>query len=155
VAEPLVFVRFRPDPKCVERLREFCGFLVESRFERPELAERARVVVHEAVENAVKYSAEAQGSELHLSIWCDGQDIEISVSGVPDPNHLDTLRAELTELYSRGAKEAYVAAFRRAAFERTESSRLGLARIRYEGELDVSMSEEKGGRVRVIASGRL
>jgi hypothetical protein len=39
--------------------------------------------------------------------------------------------------------------------EPDQSSRLGLARIRYEGGVELSMMEQEGGRIRVTATGKL
>ncbi len=153
-ADPLLFVRFFPDVKYVEHLREICAFVVGARYGNGPLAQRTRVVVHEAVENAVKY-ATTRSTELSLTIWCDERTLTISVSSVPEPGHLASLKAELEQLYSRDAREAYVEAFRRAAAAPVGSPRLGLARIRYEGEVDLSMTEEEGGRIRVTAYGAI
>jgi hypothetical protein len=153
--EPLVFVRVRPAWTCIDSLREFCGSLCEATFRSKSLADRARLVIHETLENAVKYSTSDAHNQLDLTIWTDGETIEISVGSRPDPEHLSRFRAELSKLYAVDAKQAYLAAFRRAAAAPGQTSKLGLARIRYEAEVDLTVVEEEGGRIRVTASGRL
>jgi len=151
----LVFMRFRPAWAYIDGIREFGRFFCATTFNAPELAERARVVIHEALENAVKYSTDAPDGELELSIRKDGGDLEIAVSSLPDAQHVKRLREELRDLHSLAPEEAYLAAFMRAAEEPDESSRLGLARIRYEGGVELSIHEEEGGRIRVTARGKL
>jgi len=153
--DPLVFVRFFADRKYIEHLREICAFVVGARCGGIEVAQRTRVVVHEVVENAVKYADRSRCRELSLQICSNGGNMTISVSSVPEPNHLARLKAELNHLYSRDAKAAYVEAFRRAASMTVGSPRIGLARVRYEGDVDLSVIEEDGGRIRVTATGKL
>jgi hypothetical protein len=151
----MVFMRFRPAWGYIDGIREFGRFFCETTFGTPELAERARVVIQEALENAVKYSTNAPDSELEFLIQSDGTNIEISVSSMPDAAHVQRLKAELSELRSLDPEQAYLAAFLRASKEPHESGRLGLARIRYEGGVELSMQEQDGGRIRVTATGKL
>lgn len=152
---PLVFMRFRPAWAYIDGIREFCRFFCQTTFGTPELADRACVVIQESLENAVKYSSKSVDSELELSISSNGSDIEFSVSSLPDAEHLSSLRDELNGLQSLDPEQAYLAAFVRASNEPDASARLGLARIRYEGGVELSMSEEAGGRVRITAAGKL
>jgi hypothetical protein len=108
--------------------------------------------VQETLENAVKYSGGGDDSELELTIESRGSEIEFSVSSLPDPVHLGTLRDELSSIASQSPEEAYVAAFLRAASEPGAASRLGLARIRHEGKAELSLQEEKNGRIRITAT---
>jgi hypothetical protein len=48
-----------------------------------------------------------------------------------------------------------MAAFERASKEPDASARLGLARVRYEGGVELAMSEQEGGRICITASGKL
>jgi hypothetical protein len=50
---------------------------------------------------------------------------------------------------------AFIAAFARAAREPNAPARLGLARMRYESQFELQISEEGEGNVRVTAVGRL
>lgn len=153
--QPVVFMRFRPAWAYIDGIREFGRFFCATTFGTPELAERACLVIHEALENAVKYSTQSPESELELLIRSDGDRIEISVSSLPDAVHVEWLKSELSGLHSLDPEQAYLAAFLRASSEPEASSRLGLARIRYEGGVELSMVEEDGGRIRVTATGKL
>lgn len=152
---PLVFMRFRPAWAYIDGIREFGKFFCQTTFGTHELADRACVVIQETLENAVKYSTNSDDSELELSIESDGSNIEFSVSSLPDAAHLDSLRQELNGLQTLDPEQAYLAAFIRASNEPDASARLGLARIRYEGGVELSMREETGGRIRITATGKL
>ena len=152
---PLVFMRFRPAWAYIDGIREFGRFFCQTTFGTQELADRACVVIQETLENAVKYSSNSADSELELSIESDGLSIEFSVSSLPEARHLASLRQELNGLQTLDPEQAYLAAFVRASNEPDASARLGLARIRYEGGVELSMKEESGGRIRITATGKL
>jgi hypothetical protein len=48
-----------------------------------------------------------------------------------------------------------VAALERAQREPEASARLGLARMRYEGNVELQLSEQSDGRIRFMAAGKL
>ncbi|MEI9949280.1 MAG: hypothetical protein WDO74_09915 [Pseudomonadota bacterium] len=154
-AYPLVFMRFRPAWAYIDGIREFGRFFCQTTFGTQELADRACVVLQETLENAVKYSSNLPDSELELSIESDGSKIEFSVSSLPEASHLSCLREELSGIHTLDPEQAYLAAFIRASSEPESSARLGLARIRYEGGVELSMREESGGRIRITATGKL
>ncbi len=155
VGSPLVFMRFRPAWAYIEGIREFGRFFCETSFGTSDLASRAQIVLQETLENAVKYSSPGPDSELELIIRADGENIEFSVSSLPDEAHLKSLKAELQGLQTLDPEQAYLAAFVRASAEPDASARLGLARIRYEGGVELEMKEEGGGRIRVTATGKI
>lgn len=148
------FIRFRPTWSYIDGIRRFVEDFCHATDAGAPLAERARLVIQETLENAVKYSVVDASNELELTMNTDAADFEISVSSKPDPAHLDALRQQLDELYQRPPKDAYVAAFARAASSPTASARLGLARIRYEGKMDLTLSETGDGRIKMSAKGK-
>ena len=152
---PLVFMRFRPAWAYIEGIREFGRFFCATTFGTTDLADRAQGVLQETLENAIKYSAKNANSELELLIRADGGNIEFSVSSMPDAAHLKSLKAELAGIQSLDPEQAYLAAFLRASEEPDASARLGLARIRYEGGVELEIKDEDGGRIRVTATGKL
>jgi hypothetical protein len=152
---PIVFMRFRPAWAYIDGIREFGQFFCATTFGVTDLADRARVVIHEALENAVKYSTNSPESELEFVIQSLGDTLEISVTSIPDAAHLSRLREELAGIHALSPEQAYLAAFLRASEEPDASSRLGLARIRYEGGVELSIHEQEGGRVRITATGKI
>jgi len=151
----LVLMRFRPAWAYIDGIREFARFFCKTTFGTEELAERACIIIQETLENAVKYSTDSPASELELKIHAEGERIVFSISSLPDPKHADRLRRELTGLHALDPEQAYLAAFQRASNEPDASARLGLARVRYEGNVELSMNEEDGGRIRITAVGKL
>lgn len=152
---PLVFMRFRPAWAYIDGIREFGRFFCETTFGTPELAERARVIIQETLENAVKYSSQSAEAELELLIKSDGNIIEFQVSSLPDAAHAQALKSELSGIHAQDPEAAYLAAFQRASDEPWASARLGIARMRYEGGVELSVREEESGRIRVTATGKL
>jgi hypothetical protein len=153
--QPMVFMRFRPAWTYIDGIRDFGRFFCQATFGTPELADRACVIIQEVLENAVKYSRRTEDSELEMSIDSDGSNILFSVSSPPDEEHLRTLRQELTGLHALDPQQAYLAAFLRASNEPDAPARLGLARVRFEGEVELSLTEEPNGRIRLTAKGKL
>ena len=151
----LVSVSFRPIWAYIDGVREFGRFFCETTFKRPELAARAQVVLQETLENAVKYSSPREGGKLEVEISSDGVQLQISTLSQADPIHLQTLREEIDMLRRFDPEAAYLAAFARAAHEPEASARLGLARMRYEGQFDLTVNEEADGHVRVTAVGKV
>lgn len=148
-------MRFRPAWAYIDGIREFGRFFCEQTFGTPEVAERARVIIQETLENAVKYSSTSAEAELELLIQSDGKNIEFQVSSLPDAEHAQALKQELTGIHAQSPEEAYLAAFQRASDEPWASARLGIARMRYEGGVELSVKEESSGRIRVTATGKL
>jgi len=141
---PLVYIRLRPIWTYIEGVRDFTGFFCDLTFPDPKLAQRARVVMQETLENAIKYSLRGPDSEL-----------EVTIHSTPAPEHLDRLRTELDTIASKAPQQAYIDAFARAAACPDASAQLGLARIRYEGEAELLLEEQDGGRIRLTAMGAI
>lgn len=151
--EPLVHLRFRPAWAYIDGVREFCRFFCETTYRQQDLAERARVVLQETLENAVKYSTPGELSELDVEIHADSEQFRISITSRPDPRHLQTLKNELSHLRMLDPEAAYLAAFVRAQQEPDSPARLGLARMRYEARFELHLNEQADGRVRITATG--
>jgi anti-sigma regulatory factor (Ser/Thr protein kinase) len=145
-------MRFRPAWAYIDGIREFGRSFCDTTFPERDVAERARMVLQETLENAIKYSRSELGHEIELTFASDGRRLEIAITSPPDPMHLATLKREVAELYTRDPEAAYLAALRRAADEPAAAARLGLARIRYEGNADLIVSEQEDGRICVTAA---
>jgi hypothetical protein len=153
VSDHSLHVRFRPVWAYIDGVREFCRFFCFTTFADEHVAERVRLVIQEMLENAIKYSVEGKVSELALDIENDTQSIIISTMSRPAPGHLEMLRKDLVALYEDPPEAAYENAMRRAAELPEGGSRLGLARMRYEGHVDISVTDEADGWIRVTARG--
>jgi hypothetical protein len=153
VTDHSLHVRFRPVWAYIDGVREFCRFFCFTTFADENVAERVRLVIQELLENAIKYSMEGKVSELALDIENDPSAIIISTVSRPAPGHYATLQEDLADLYKETPEGAYTNAIKRAAELPEGASRLGLARMRYEGKVDLSVTEEGDGWIRVTARG--
>jgi hypothetical protein len=152
----LVYLEVKPAWAYIDGVGELGRFFGSTKFPDADVGDRMRIVVHEALENAVKYSAPDADDDVSLAISTDGSSIEVAVTSRPRPEHLAQLRAELDELYTRPAEEAYVAAMARAASRpASEGARLGLARMRLEGRVDLSIETLQAERIRLVCRGPL
>jgi hypothetical protein len=152
---PLVYVRFRPAWSYIDGIREFGRFFCERTFNDPSVAERATTILQETLENAVKYSSAGPYEEVEISLESDGTNLAISVTSTPSPEHVAVLKAELARVNAQTPEEAYIAAFERAALETGARSRIGLARVRLEGNVDLSLTDLESGRITITARGSL
>ena len=152
---PLVTMRFRPAWTYIDGIRDFGEFFCRTTFADSDVADRACVVIQETLENAIKYSSKDPDSELELVICASEKNIEFSVTSKPDNIHLDSLKLELDRLNHLNPEQAFISALERAQREPDASARLGLARMRYEGGVELRLAEEPDGRIRFTAAGKL
>jgi anti-sigma regulatory factor (Ser/Thr protein kinase) len=113
----MVFMRFRPAWAYIDGIREFGRFFCDRTFGTPELADRARIVIQEALENAIKHSSSTVENELELLVQSDGQTIECSISNASDAGQSWRSTSEPSKIQAIDPEQAYVAAFLRASGE--------------------------------------
>jgi hypothetical protein len=152
---PLVAMRFRPAWTYIDGIRDFGEFFCRTTFAESDVADRACIVIQETLENAIKYSSPEPDSELELVICASPHHIEFSVTSKPNHAHLQSLKDELERLRMVDPEQAFIAALERAQREPEASARLGLARMRYEGGVELKLSDAPDGRIRFTAAGRL
>jgi hypothetical protein len=145
----MVQLRFRPLWLYVDEVREFCGFFARATFGADTIGERVGLVVHELVENAIRYGDER---DLELSLERSGERIMISVANTTSDEHANGLRDHLADLAALSPEDAYARAMEQAITRPATQSGLGLARIRYEGQCDLELLLTPG-RVCVTARG--
>jgi two-component sensor histidine kinase len=127
---------------------------VEESFEKlvgdPEAVFRVSLAVHELLENAAKY---AVGDKTGLAIHFDsnGSAASIKLTNQTTPEHIARLRASIAEIQSSEDPFALYQTLMHRTFGVPDESGLGLARIRAEGELDLSL-EIDGTMVTITAS---
>jgi hypothetical protein len=145
----MVQLRFQPLWLYVDEVREFCGFFARATFRDEEIGQRVGIVVHELVENAIRYGDE---KDLELRLERSDGRVVISVANTTSEERAHGLQAYLGTLRELPPDEAYARALRNAASLPETQSGLGLARIRCEGQFDLEL-DVTPGRVRVTATG--
>jgi len=147
----LVQLRFKPLWLYIDAVREFCGFFARATFEDAELGQRVGLVVHELVENAVRYGDD---QELELRVERSIAGIAVHVANTTSEARVARLKKVFDELMSLRPADAYKRALRNAALLPPSESGLGLPRIRYEGQVDLEL-DASPGRVAITARGAI
>ena len=145
-------LRFRPDAHLVSTIRRFVTALYERLIQDPEGISRVALAVHELVENAVKYS-QGGSTGLRVEVFERGGSLGVAVTtrNMASREHAGVLRTMLEEL-NRGTDpfEAYHQAMLRSLTDE-DSSRLGLARLRAEAGMQLSIEEGLDGELALVA----
>jgi hypothetical protein len=149
--KPIVQLRFQPMWLYVDALREFCGFFARATFDDKAVGQRVGLVVHELIENAIKY-----GDEIELELRVEKYDsaLAVIVSNTVSDEAAERLSKRFDELEGSDPATAYLDAVRDAVLKPSGVSGLGLTRIRHEGKVRLSL-ERQPGRVSVTARGEL
>jgi hypothetical protein len=146
----LLFLRLPAGWMQVEATRVIGTFYCQVALDDADLVQRLTVIIHECVENAVKYAKPDSTSDLVLRIqrdrsrsWC-----RCAVTHPPACR----LRAELARIGSVEPRRAFADAIARAR----PRPRRGEARPgadRHEGRAELSLAEHEGGTICLTARG--
>ncbi len=128
-------LEFPPDWRVLRDLRTFVNKLVVTVAESTELAHRVSMVVTELAENAVKYSDE-NSSIVRLRVEPTTTGIRCESENKASASHIDELKKTLASVNEGDAEDAYAQALTRSV-ESDSGSRVGLARIRHEGQMEI------------------
>jgi hypothetical protein len=144
-------LEFSPEVRLISRTSRYVCEFYRTVLADPDASDRVMLAAHELLENAAKYSADGLG---HLEIELlerEGRPVlRIRTSNRAQPDRLSELRRFFEE--SGGCPDA-IALYDRMIVRsaaRTEGSGLGLARVRAEGEMELSFSVE-GDQVTITA----
>lgn len=152
-----VWLKFRPSWAYIDGIREFCGFFCNTALSDRRFTERVQLIAQELLENAVKYSDHASTSSVVIEMLIERskQDFMIAVSNAGTLEMVDALRKEIATIASMEPQEAYSYAMRRVARSGTSTNRLGFARLRCDGQVEISATMTEDGRIRVEARGTI
>jgi hypothetical protein len=145
----LVQLRFKPLWLYVDAVREFCGFFARATFADDGLGQRVGLIVHELIENAVRYGDE---KELEVRLERSNDSLVISVVNTTTDERASKLRAVFDEMTAQTPVAAYNRALAHSASLPATESGLGLPRVRYEGQVELEL-ETSPGRVSITARG--
>lgn len=147
VREPLsadyVEMRFGPRWTYISCVRKFVASFFMIGLSDKERAEQISMAASELLENAVKYASEEEGY-LKIAIAKGMNEVDVCVKNKAEPHHINTLRREFALIHAGEPEKVYLKKMEEAASTEGQS-RLGLARILYEGgatlRLDVNDAE--------------
>ena len=125
----------------IRRIRKNVGEALKSL--DPALTTAATMVTSELIENAVKYGETVPASsEIRLAMSMHDGQLVITVSnGCTDANAVRALERRVREIADAPDKAAlYMSRLEQLLAEPTESGKLGLYRIAFEGEFDLEFS---------------
>ena len=108
----LVHLRFKPLWLYVDSVREFCDFFARATFEKEEVGERVGLVVHELMENAIRYGDE---QDLEVCIERNLDAIVVRVANTLSDERVGTLRQVFADLHTFAPSEAYTRALQSVA----------------------------------------
>jgi hypothetical protein len=114
---------------------------------------RVAMTAHELLENAAKYASDGK-ARLEVSIKPRGEDaiVRVVVTNNATREHIDQLGACYAEMNANRDAMAHYFSLMRMNAKAGALSRLGLARVRAEGEMDIEV-DVQGDTVKIVASG--
>jgi anti-sigma regulatory factor (Ser/Thr protein kinase) len=152
-SSPIFLVlRMQPPWVFVDEIRRFAESFCACACPGQDREVQVALAVHELMQNAIPQAGGAN-IELTLQVDPDADQIEIAVSGPATEAQALELEARLARI---NAEPDPLKSYLQAMAETPMHQRggLGLARVRYEGQLELSLTRD-GGRVSVLARGRL
>ena len=95
----------------------------------------------ELLENAVKYASD-EGTKICVEHLKDENKLSLVVENFTYQENIAILRSEIDKINSGDPTEVYLKKMQEAALRTDGGSQLGLARIRYESNANISMQAE-------------
>lgn len=143
-------LQLQPQPRMVSVVRRFVAESCEKMVGDPTTVHRVSLAVHELLENAAKYAV-GEKTGLTVRFESDGSGASIRLTNQTTPEHVARLRASVEAIQSAAEPFLHYQNLMRRSFGVVEESGLGLARIRAEAELKLSL-EIRGNMVTIVAS---
>jgi hypothetical protein len=114
---------------------------------------RVAMTAHELLENAAKYSSDGK-ARLEVRVTPRGEDaiVRVTVTNNSTPDHIKQLEICYAEMNATPDAMAHYFTLMRENAKAGAVSRLGLARVRAEGEMEIDVDID-GPAVKIVASG--
>lgn len=135
----------------LEMVRESCGYFARAACNDVASGQRVSLIVHELVENAIKY-ATSEEDRVEVDLRGTHESFEVAVSNRSSREHSSHLFTVISELEASDPQAAYLSAMRRSSRTALRAGGLGLARIVFEAQAQLS-ADFADGRMRVVARG--
>ncbi len=148
----LLFMRMSPPWVFIDEIRRFVESFCACACPQADREAHLALAVHELMQNAVSGSSE-HTVELTLEVDSAKDRVSVKVANACTAAQAKVLRARVDQMYREpDALKHYLEAMRQTP--RDKRGGLGLARVRFESQLDLHV-EFADGRVTVQASGKL
>jgi len=148
---PSMFLRFQSDVNMVPSVRRFAADFCASFLRDEDGVSRVALVAHELLENAAKYALERE-TTFAIELLSDqggvGPHVQIRLSNRASPENIALLRRMIADMDANEPLQHYLELMRRT-LPSTDSG-LGLARIRAEGEMSLSL-DVRGDLITLVA----
>jgi hypothetical protein len=142
-AKIYVELKFGPKWTYISTVRTFVENFMAITLENKKQATGIAMAVNELIENAVKFS-DLEGSELNIYVTKEQKIIKVIVSNHASQENIDDLQRCLKNLFENSPLDAYLKRMKDSVVSLDGKSALGLARIRYECQAQISTSVENG-----------
>lgn len=106
------------------------------------LTDKVAIIVHELLENAVKYSDD-EDAEITVHVRLEATHVHVVVRNPARGAHRETLRCEVERVMTGDPFETYMTVMTRSLKD-TCCSQIGLARIRYEASAELGLEVHHG-----------
>jgi anti-sigma regulatory factor (Ser/Thr protein kinase) len=145
---------FSPNASLISTVRRFVGEFYQRVLGDADLTSRLEVATHELLENAVRYSADAQ-STIRVAVKREAGEIDVVIDtrNRARMENVGELKQLLEELHGSSDRAGFYQVLMKRTAKRKVGSGLGLGRIFAESELDLSARFEED-IVHLRASGR-
>lgn len=137
---PYFHLTFRPNIKLVSTVRRFIGEFYRRVLNDQELSSRLALATHELLENAVAYAAE---QETSIRIEIEGDQLIVKTWNRTTPERLAALKERIDGLQAIEDADRFYQQMLVTSLKQTDTSGLGLARIRAEADMRLSYEIEK------------
>jgi hypothetical protein len=135
-------LKFGPRWKYIAVVRSFIQNFLAVSLQNTTRADQVAMAASELLENAVKY-ASGEDIQIKMDVITQAEKLRFSVSNSAAPDSVEALKASFAKISQGDPLEAYVAQMKEAATRQDGKSQLGLARIRYETGLAMSLKTDK------------
>jgi anti-sigma regulatory factor (Ser/Thr protein kinase) len=142
-ATSAIHLTFRPTTTLITSTRRFAGDVLGSVLRDPDSTSRIALTIHELLENTLKYSTDGQAL-LHVSVGNEQggrRHVEVTAKNRATPEQARDLGRRISALSEAPDPMALYVDLMRQSAQRSGSG-LGLARIRVEGEMQLSCALE-------------
>lgn len=146
-----VDLKFGPKWTYISTVRTFVENFMAISLDNKKKAGIIAMSVNELIENAIKYS-DSNDIQIKFQILSNEKKIYVNVSNHSTPEEESNLKTILTEINSLPPLEAYMSRMKSSLDSLNGKSSIGLARIRYESNAEISHTYDSDGLVNVHAS---